>query len=338
LQHKAKEVKADEHKAKEVKADAIKKQSEGAADLAGQHQHHVEKKLTEALVQAVYTYGAPATRWPPFRNAATEDGCFAGLRSYTEESAMWGTMTSVDAAPGNNWKPHMVTNTLVLKWQEDSIYSPCNGPDHGHSDWPTRGISIMWDWALHKEPIYKDRYEALTINGTDMTHVEPFNQARLFVTFAWRAYESLPMVHEALAKLPEWRLVAREVYENAVDSDPVLVIQDVKTLGCVLAFTGTDYIAEVGTSLQRYGTGYCGYDGVHAGYRNELWTLTNTIWGGIRPKLEKCANVTCVGHSLGGALCEIFSACANSGNFTDPDYHMLAWNKTTPILMPEVDA
>merc|ERR1719384_3045715 len=103
-----------------------------------------------------------------------------------------------------------------------------------------------------------------------------------------------------------------------MDKDQMLLVQETKTGACALAFSGTDNPSELYTSLKSYGTGYCGFTDVHAGYRNELWTLTNqpAYRKGILPKLARCSKTICVGHSLGGALCEIFVGCANSGNFS----------------------
>ena len=54
----------------------------------------------------------------------------------------------------------------------------------------------------------------------------------------------------------------------------------------------------------------------------------------IVPALEMCHEVTCVGHSLGGALCNVFAMCANSdpGNSNrradrngNDDFEALTW-------------
>merc|ERR1719491_2138113 len=63
-----------------------------------------------------------------------------------------------------------------------------------------------------------------------------------------------------------------------------------------------------------YTTGYCGRDGIHTGVRNELWQITNDPeWAAnIKPSLAQCDELSCVGHSLGGALCNLFTMCANT--------------------------
>ena len=86
--------------------------------------------------------------------------------------------------------------------------------------------------------------------------------------------------------------------------------------------------------------GYCGRRGVHVGVRNELRQITrdDQYYDIIRPALETCHEVTCVGYSLGGSLCNLFTMCANRGGYylddgvadgeeMYRDYDSLAWTK-----------
>ncbi len=88
---------------------------------------------------------------------------------------------------------------------------------------------------------------------------------------------------------------------------------------------------------------YCGRNGVHAGVAHELWLLTHDsqYTSEIVPALETCHEVTCVGHSLGGALCNLFTMCANQGldnlqnsSLEDEnwdDYESLIWTKKSYV-------
>merc|ERR1719203_597098 len=211
----------------------------------------------------------------------------------------------------------------------DSLYTPCKGLDHGHPDWPKRAGQVYEEWRIHHQEHYQDRLDHLSVGGKDLSDEEPFKSARKYVLFAFKSYDSIANTKREIAeRMPGWSLVQQEVYKNSNDEDPVMVIQQGSTLDCALVFTGTNSVAEFSTSTTQYGTGYCGFQEVHVGYRNELWTLTNaSLWKKVRPTLEQCNRVICVGHSLGGAICEVFAACANSGNTTDPDYQKLAWEK-----------
>jgi len=298
--------------------------------------------VTEPLVHAVYTYGAPATHGEPFRNAASPDGCFPGLRSYTEDiKGAFGEIHQIDAAAMHNYYPHARTPSLVLRWDMDSLYSPCDAESDGHPEWPQRGASVFHEWRLHQEDDYRSRFDSLTIDGQPARDSEPFKTARFFAELAWKSYDSMENTKEVLReRMPGWTLVARadDRHDAGGDDDPVMIVQEEDTMDCALVFTGTNDISEFSTSTTQYGTGYCGFEQVHVGYRNELWTMSDDIFGFLRPTLEQCARVICVGHSLGGALCEIFAACANSGNFTDPDYQKLAWKRATPRRLSEANS
>lgn len=294
------------------------------------------------LVHAVYTFGAPATHdHAPLRNGASADGCFPGLRSYTEDiKGAFSEIHQVDAAAMNNYYPHARTPSVVLRWQADSIYTTCNATQDGHPDWPQRGGSVFEEWRLHQEDDYTDRLENVKIDDKEVKDEEPFKSARFFVALAYKTYDSVANMKASIAeKMPGWKLVGHVVdHGPGGDEDPVLVAQDSETHDCAIAFTGTNDFGELATSTTQYGTGYCGFEDVHVGYRNELWTITRNLFDKVKPVLESCNKVTCVGHSLGGALCELFAACANSGNYTDPDYIQLAWNHSAPTReLTEVD-
>ena len=110
---------------------------------------------------------------------------------------------------------------------------------------------------------------------------------------------------------------------------------------CIISFMGSQQtVGDLTAFLFTSGgtTGYCGRNGVHIGVRDELWHITHDekYQNTIKPALETCHEVTCAGHSLGGALCNVFVMCANTGEenldeFDDQgmydDYNSLAWTK-----------
>ena len=75
---------------------------------------------------------------------------------------------------------------------------------------------------------------------------------------------------------------------------------------CIINFMGSDqssgdltiFLADNGNP-----TTYCGREGIQTGVRNELWVIThdNQYQDIIKPALETCHEVTCVGRSLGGS-------------------------------------
>ncbi|CAJ1330736.1 unnamed protein product [Effrenium voratum] len=287
-----------------------------------------------AIISAMYTFGAPAVSKPPMPDLARDDKCFQGLRTYTENKLPGGGR-QVDAASMFDAYPHPHISVLALDWAQDSYYQPCPGD----ATWPKGGGAA--DWGLHSETHYSPRLKEVTLDGVKMAEQEPFKTANDMVILAYKSYDSVEnTIKELKEKLPKWRLVERRVFEwsqGAYDDDPIMVAQNVDTLDCALIFTGTNHFGELGSSVKQHLTGYCGFDQIHAGYRDEVWQLSDhTVWPKITAKLAKCASVRCVGHSLGGAMCDVFSGCINSGRADDPDYQKLMWWQGTPELMPEV--
>lgn len=288
---------------------------------------------TPGTVAEVYTFGAPAVSRPAMPDKTHEDQCFRGLRTFTENKLPGGGR-QVDAASIFDAYAHAIIPTLALDWGQDSYYVPCPGD----VTWPKGGAS---DWGLHSETHYAPRLKEVTIEGKKMAAEEPFAMANKMVTLAYKSYDSVANTKKELAeKLPEWRLVDRHVFEwtsGAYDDDPILIAQNSKNLDCALIFTGTNTFGELGSSVKQHLTGYCGFDKVHAGYRDEIWQLSDhAIWPKITAKLAKCNRLICVGHSLGGAMCDVFSGCINSGHAADADYKKLMWYKGAPELMPEI--
>eukprot|EP00931_Biecheleriopsis_adriatica_P075244 TRINITY_DN4915_c0_g1_i1.p1 TRINITY_DN4915_c0_g1~~TRINITY_DN4915_c0_g1_i1.p1 ORF type:complete len:637 (+),score=137.18 TRINITY_DN4915_c0_g1_i1:59-1969(+) len=284
-------------------------------------------------IYAMYTFGAPATSKPAMPDLTREDQCFRGLRSYTENKLAGGGR-GTDAAAMFDAYPHAKIATLALDYNKNSLYVPCPG----EPKWPKGGGA---NWGLHSETHYLPRLKALTIDGKKVADEEPFATAIKMGALAYKSYDSVEHTKQAISeKLPGWRLVDHQVFEwfsGAYDDDPIMVVQEDKTLDCALVFTGTNKFSELFESIKQHTTGFCGFDAVHAGYRDEIWQLSDhSIWPKITSKLEKCNRVTCVGHSLGGAMCDVFSGCINSGRVDDPDFKKIMWYKGTPTLMPEL--
>lgn len=286
-------------------------------------------------VAAIYTYGAPATSYPAFEDLAREDRNFQGLRSYTENILAGHAGKQIDGGAifTSNLYSHPRVATLVLhRSYHDSYYVP----GKGRPDWPKSGAAVYMEWRLHHENPYYKRFDHVVVDGKDLTQQAPFPLAKLFSHFAFDAYYSREWFEKQEQHMPGWRLVAREVQNTLEALDAVWIVQEESTLHCALVFTGTSSFAELGTNAKSFATGYCGYKQVHSGYRDKLWWLTQGMWPRLRPKLGKCSSLLCAGHSLGGSLCDIFAACANSGRVQDPDFEQQQWEWEDPVLMPSI--
>jgi hypothetical protein len=144
---------------------------------------------------------------------------------------------------------------------------------------------------------------------------------------------------------PTWKIIAWMNRHDILDDDIVYVLgndEDPNFRRCILSFSGTngkkvkDGARFVWPNNDR--STFCGRGGIHAGVRNELRDIIkdDAFANVIKPALETCHEVTCVGHSLGGALCSLLTMCVNQGleylDVTDDktmwdDYKSLAWSK-----------
>ena len=125
------------------------------------------------------------------------------------------------------------------------------------------------------------------------------------------------------------------------DIDQVYVLKNdrngIDSRKCIIAFQGSDNVKDFMNFINSGNdeTTYCGIERVHSGVSNKLLKLItdDQYANAIKPALETCYDVTCVGHSLGGSLCNLFTMCANQ----DPslvsaeswdEYNSLIWQKT----------
>lgn len=288
-------------------------------------------------VDSIYTYGAPGVASSPLENLLSEDRCFNGLRSYNED-VLGPATKQVDAAAMSNLLAHSKMPTAILHLHADSLYVA----GEGRPTWPNNFVGDTFqEWRLHWEGDYTPRLWNISVHGQDFQTREPFRTAHEYVLFAYKSYDSLAhTVRELGTKRLGWHVVARETRVEGAgasyDEDPVMVLQHATTLECALVFAGTNNANELGTSIHQWGRSYCGFDNVHAGYQNELRRITGDLWPRLRPKLSRCRKVACVGHSMGGSLCELFAACANSQRLEDADYQQQAWTVGAPVAMETV--
>lgn len=153
--------------------------------------------------------------------------------------------------------------------------------------------------------------------------------------------DGFEMTKDAVEDFPPWRLVGyANTQAKKTDPDVVLLLQHPENGFCTINFEGSDSLADLGSFGRDFGTGFCGFSNTHVGVRNELWQIvaSDEYKDQIKANLPFCKRVACIGHSLGGALCELFVTCANSNRRGDPDYDLLAWEPAEEWkLLPELE-
>jgi len=133
------------------------------------------------------------------------------------------------------------------------------------------------------------------------------------------------------------------------DQDQVLLVQQhgsgapggLQDKDCILSFDPTDpsKISELWSNIAFGNKAFCG-DYRHGGYVDELRRIiTDSRWRPIQERMSRCRSVTVGGFSLGGALAEAFTFCAqrrqSSGN--TQDFQNLMWESgSSGERLPEI--
>mmetsp|Transcript_50309 Transcript_50309/g.120031 ORF Transcript_50309/g.120031 Transcript_50309/m.120031 type:complete len:367 (-) Transcript_50309:45-1145(-) len=303
----------------------------------------VSGNRSESKVTFIFTFGAVATSKEPLEDLSQPSRSFTGLRCYTEAIDNSFFPRRTDAGSDLNLLMHPKVATLALHLGKDSEFYPGEGrpelPRHG-----TEAIRLP-DVDLHDMKHYFIRLENLQLDGEDVSHMPLFESAHKFANLAWGAYEKqthwqtkqiLRMEDLILKNLKGWRLVAQEQQDTLQAVDNLWLVQSEKTMNCMLVFEGTHSVQEFEVNLRPKMETYCGFEDVHGGYADKLFWLMKHSMPKLRPKLGKCKSVACTGHSLGGSLCEVFAACANSGRKGNLHFDLQDWTTTDTKLMPIV--
>lgn len=295
-------------------------------------------------VDSIFTYGGPGTAKQPLEDLTQPDGVFKGLRCYTED--VQGSYLVVDAAAVHASDIFLHPKIAIARLRPDQrirFY-----PGAGHPSWPYSGPLVLGKVDLHRFGYYWSRlHHADDVEGLEEQQLL-FREAFRNANIAFHTYEDFLYpghklnkltMQEALARYnPDWRVVAQEAQKTADAIDHIWLVQQIDSLDCVLAFTGTTTLDELfQTDLPLTDESFCGFHGVHSGFKRKLVKLSEGTFPKMQAKLGKCTRLSCAGHSLGAALCELFAACANSGRSSDKDFKRQMWTVQEPELMERVE-
>jgi len=257
---------------------------------------------------------------PALENAMTSDGCFPGYRIVNEKA---GLITSVDmvvpllkgvAIPYKH--PKMKTQLLTRFRQYEK-----------ECGWESTGLKT-WDVGLHDRPMYEDR----TVEK--LPDIRGAGEVALAVSYTHDTAEAARFVEGY-----GYRLVGSAVRSEEASH----LIQDPSTGDCYLTFEGSDTFDDWVQNFQILLTRFCGLgQRVHTGFRNKIMDIItrSNFAQDVRPKLGHCRKVEAVGHSLGGAMATLFTACAHNTVMPDEDgfseWDGFWWTKKETKIMDSI--
>ena len=253
-------------------------------------------------------------------------------------------------------------DTLILR-KVDGVYNyvfePCRDETYRHAFqwWPGSDVPSDMIPGFHIHSL-EGHYETRLMNVPSSVSGPMLNYASAAqcihsdsVSECLRTYKQHNLNNVQGVTSLGYEVLAQMYHESqfmtSTDKDGVIVLKkDVNKSyrKCIIAFQGSDDMSDLMNFVGRNNnpTSYCGRSGIHSGVKDELWAITHNSQYStvIKPALETCHEMACVGHSLGGSLCNLFTMCANQGRenldsmgYTDEamwdDYHSLIWTKMT---------
>lgn len=290
----------------------------------------------DAIVDELYTFGTVGVAKEQLRNEQGSGGCFPGMRVRARQGVGKSIYDDLTPPYAKSFKqplqPFMEITarkkTGPKSWSGTAQQIPCTKnpalPNSGHAQ---NLLSVCL-------PCHLDYYN---FNYSDPKLATQY-------VFAFDTYEDggSKVVIEHATKAG-YSIVGRAVMEFSHmfglirSKDIAHLYQHKETFDCVLAFEGSDnMLKDLGDWLHNsdYRTqNYCGFQGVARGYSEEILAIVKhkEFVKHIKSKLPQCEKVAVSGHSKGGALANLFAACANRavihGSNAQRDYSAVAWRK-----------
>jgi len=283
------------------------------------------------MVDGLFTYGAPGTSSPGMRNPRRSDGCFPGKRFWTTRPQWFGLeVDTVVPLSGVIGFRHAKMDGVDLN-DKKKTYSIKRCEDY-LMDYPV-GLPKT---ELHDRERYIDQAEEL---GALISNISNIGLRKSYVQDPKEAAERVAEYG--------WNLVTTAIDDgkgSIVGGYQIShLIQNPHDLSCIITFQGSssfgDWLGNAGIAK----VDFCGLDvEVHAGFRDHLRRMTRSdiFQSAVRPYLPSCSNVYVTGHSLGGAMAELFTACVaqapSSGEPGYDDYRYMGWSRGRAGMLPAV--
>jgi len=303
-------------------------------------------------VAALFFVDASAFRSPSKRSAPQIDGifaiaaagsaepglvnprggpCFPGLRSATVKMQWYGQdadlATTVAGVIGFR-HPLMDFKLIDVEDQSRSTLYSCTEEGEEVTNRP-RGFPSI---SLHNQELYQDSMRNMDLGWGDLLH-------KVITIGVPQSFNHDRTSAQAAAQEYGWTLIGSAYDEgNTSLGDNIWVgesvshlFQEPRSKNCMLTFKGTKSIEDWAGNIQVDKVSFCGYAGVHKGFRDAVMTMVkNNEWqNDVRTNLSRCSKVYTVGYSAGGSEAELFGACVQQapqgGQDGYDDYRYIGW-------------
>lgn len=307
-------------------------------------------------VDFMFSVGAPGPGSPGLQNQRGDDPCFPGMRIYHAEKGgvfgnEWIDVVARVANLAYYWHAWVPSAKIDVSNHKKTNYK-CNK----QQTWEPGGFSPSS--SLHSKSLYIDSIEKV--------FGDPFFSNITIFTASYSYIHDREHVFE-LVQEHGWGLVGSAFHAGGgvfAGEQISHLIQHPSTNECVLTFQGTASIQGWINNFNFPAEHFCGLvdadescggwstckvrhargSFVHGGFRGRYLAIVGTdeFQNNVRPHLGKCATLVASGHSLGGAVAELFSACASKapqpGEYGYEDYEPIAWTKEAPARLSYVGA
>jgi len=286
----------------------------------------------------------------PLRNPLRADGVFPGQRVFTER---------VERILGMPFRFHdpvsFVANLVGLSHPVMDALAVDVGGGGAPEFLASSGSGSLAAWPVEDLSFWINGHEIRTYIRYLKAYAQPFNvRSYQMAVLASAVYPNRnPTLADVAgaAGVVGWNVVARskpaplmgeiDSVKEVIVADQATLFQEPTSLACAIAFVGTHDITQWVVDLNFVSSEYCGINGVHEGFRNQLQRVTNApdFSASLQPALASCKDLYVVGHSLGAAQAELYAACIQRapkmGEAGWEDYQFIAWTPSaTPKLLP----
>lgn len=286
-------------------------------------------------VDLLYTFGAPGASKPPMQHPGTRTGCFPGKRVYASSHGTgtfgWDEVDFVARIAEVAGYGHAYMDALEFEVLENKqIIHTCSE----ENSWGPSGRTKFYLHSRRNYAKYAAGIEEMGKTLAEFTGLVSYERDEEAAAAQVHAYG--------------WGLVHTAFHKGTIAGGPQVahLIQHPESLECVLTFQGTDSVQDLLADVYAFGVDFCGVEGkVHKGFRNQLRkiVMSDIFQINIRPFLHSCGKVTVVGHSLGGAMAELFTGCMAAApqpgtDGWETDFQYFHWNMTGASRLPYINA